>query len=551
MAFIVKDRQLLRYFRSPSYAFLFVNHGFNPNSFNGCEKAVLAHQLSVEDICCIAPFLSKILAYTRNVNKKYRQETDSKMLNEDLCFLSATEQSKLIRSQKISVQELIRAHLDQIERYNPVLNAIVTLTADSAMAEAYAADQQLEKNTEVGILHGLPVAHKDLFLTKGVRTTFGSLAFEDFVPDVDSLPVERLKKAGGISLGKTNTPEFGAGSQTFNAVFGSTPNPYDLTKTCGGSSGGGAVALASGMISIADGTDLGGSLRNPASFCNLVGIRPSVGRVPSWPESLGWYTMSVPGPMARTVQDVALAMAAMSGPDDRSPISLEAPGEIFLNPLTRSFKGCKIAFSANLGGLPVEPEVAKVVESTRAVFQDLGCEVINDEPNISEADEIFMLWRAWRTELRITPLLKEHRDQFKDTVIWNAEQGLPITGPQLARAEAKRTELYHRVREFFKQYEFLVLPVSQVAPFSIDLEFPQEINGVKMDTYIDWQKSAYHISALGNPAISVPAGFTSNNLPVGVQIVGRHRDDFGILQLAYAFEQKTQFAQRKPPMCSF
>jgi amidase len=472
------------------------------------------------------------------------------MLNEDLCFLSATEQSKLIRSQKISVQELIRAHLDQIERYNPVLNAIVTLTADSAMAEAYAADQQLEKNTKVGILHGLPVAHKDLFLTKGVRTTFGSLAFEDFVPDVDSLPVERLKKAGGISLGKTNTPEFGAGSQTFNAVFGSTPNPYDLTKTCGGSSGGGAVALASGMISIADGTDLGGSLRNPASFCNLVGIRPSVGRVPSWPESLGWYTMSVPGPMARTVQDVALAMAAMSGPDDRSPISLEAPGEIFLNPLTRSFKACKIAFSANLGGLPVEPEVAKVVESTRAVFQDLGCEVINDEPNISEADEIFMLWRAWRTELRITPLLKEHRDQFKDTVIWNAEQGLPITGPQLARAEAKRTELYHRMREFFKKYEFLVLPVSQVAPFSIDLEFPQEINGVKMNTYIDWQKSAYHISALGNPAISVPAGFTSNNLPVGIQIVGRHRDDFGILQLAYAFEQKTQFAQRKPPMCS-
>ena len=472
------------------------------------------------------------------------------MLNEDLCFLSATEQSKLIRSQKISVQELIRAHLDQIERYNPVLNAIVTLTADSAMAEAYAADQQLEKNTKVGILHGLPVAHKDLFLTKGVRTTFGSLAFEDFVPDVDSLPVERLKKAGGISLGKTNTPEFGAGSQTFNAVFGSTPNPYDLTKTCGGSSGGGAVALASGMISIADGTDLGGSLRNPASFCNLVGIRPSVGRVPSWPESLGWYTMSVPGPMARTVQDVALAMAAMSGPDDRSPISLEAPGEIFLNPLTRSFKACKIAFSANLGGLPVEPEVAKVVESTRAVFQDLGCEVINDEPNISEADEIFMLWRAWRTELRITPLLKEHRDQFKDTVIWNAQQGLPITGPQLARAEAKRTELYHRMREFFKKYEFLVLPVSQVAPFSIDLEFPQEINGVKMNTYIDWQKSAYHISALGNPAISVPAGFTSNNLPVGIQIVGRHRDDFGILQLAYAFEQKTQFAQRKPPMCS-
>ena len=472
------------------------------------------------------------------------------MQNEDLCFLSATEQSGLIRSKKISTSQLIRAHLDQIERLNPTLNAIVTLTAESAMAEAESADKKIATNESLGVLHGLPVAHKDLFLTKGVRTTFGSLAFKDFVPDVDSLPVERLKKAGGISLGKTNTPEFGAGSQTFNAVFGSTPNPYDLTKTCGGSSGGGAVALASGMISIADGTDLGGSLRNPASFCNLVGIRPSVGRVPSWPESLGWYTMSVPGPMARTVQDVALAMAAMSGPDDRSPISLEAPGEMFLNPLARSFKGCKIAFSANLGGLPVEPEVAKVIESTRAVFQDLGCEVINDEPNISEADEIFMLWRAWRTELRITPLLKEHRAQIKDTVIWNAEQGLPITGPQLVRAEAKRTELYHRMREFFKKYDFLVLPVSQVAPFSIDQEYPAEINGVKMNTYIDWQKSAYHISALGNPAISVPAGFTSDHLPVGIQIVGRHRDDFGILQLAYAFEQKTQFAQRRPPICS-
>jgi amidase len=471
------------------------------------------------------------------------------MLNDDLCFASAIELSKLIRSKKISVQQVIRAHLDQIEHLNPSLNAIVTLTAESAMAEALIADQEIQKNANVGLLHGLPVAHKDLFLTRGVKTTFGSLAFKDFVPDVDSLPVERLKKAGAISLGKTNTPEFGAGSQTFNAVFGSTPNPYDLTKTCGGSSGGAAVALASGMIALADGTDLGGSLRNPASFCNIVGIRPSVGRVPSWPESLGWQTMSVSGPMARSVQDLALAMAAMSGPDDRSPISLEAPGEIFLNPLARSFKGCKVAFSANLGGLPVEPEVARIVESSRAVFQEMGCEVVNDEPDIAEADEIFMLWRAWRTELRITPLLKEHRSQIKDTVIWNAEQGVPITGPQLARAEAKRTELYHRMREFFKKYEFLVLPVSQVAPFSIEEEYPVQVNGVKMNTYIDWQKTCYLISALGNPAISVPAGFTESGLPVGIQIVGRHRDDFGILQLAHAFEQKTLFAQRKPPIC--
>jgi amidase len=472
------------------------------------------------------------------------------MLNEDLCFLSATQLSQLIRLKKISIQQIIRAHLDQIERLNPSLNAIVTLTAESAMAEALIADQKILENANVGLLHGLPVAHKDLLLTRGVRTTFGSLAFKDFVPVVDSLPVERLKKAGAISLGKTNTPEFGAGSQTFNAVFGSTLNPYDLSKTCGGSSGGAAVALAAGMVALADGTDFGGSLRNPASFCNVVGMRPSPGRVPTWPESLGWYSLTVAGPMARSVQDLALAMAAMSGPDDRSPISLEAPGDIFLQPLEKSFINCKIAFSANLGGLPVEPEVANVVESSRVIFQEIGCQVENDEPDIEDADEIFMLWRAWRAELRVTPLLEKHRNELKDTVIWNAEQGLQITGPQLVRAEAKRTELYHRMREFFKKYDFLVLPTSQVAPFSINQEFPPEINGIKMNTYIEWQRSAYLISTLGNPAISVPAGFTNSGLPVGIQIVGRHRDDFGVLQLAHAFEKKTLFGHRKPTICN-
>jgi amidase len=470
-------------------------------------------------------------------------------LNLDLCFLPATQLAELIRTRKVSVTQVIQAHLDQIERLNPTLNAIVTLTADSAMHEAYRADKQLAAGEPIGILHGLPVAHKDLFLTKGVRTTFGSLAFKDYVPEVDSLPVERLKKAGAISLGKTNTPEFGAGSQTFNAVFGATPNPYDLSKTCGGSSGGGAVALASGMIALADGTDLGGSLRNPANFCNIVGLRPSVGRVPNWPDQLGWYTMSVAGPMARNVPDLALAMSAMAGPDDRSPIALEAPGTIFNQPLARDFHGLKIAFSANLGGLPVEPAVASVLEASRSVFEALGCEVVNAEPNIAEADEIFMLWRAWRTELRITPLMAEHGSKFKDTVIWNAEQGLPITGPQLARAEAKRTELYHRMREFMAQYEFLIMPVNQVAPFALDLEYPREINGVPMLTYIEWQKSLYLISALGNPAISVPAGFTPDGLPVGIQIVGRHRADFGVLQLAYAFEQRTQFGLKRPAIC--
>jgi amidase len=471
------------------------------------------------------------------------------MSDSELCFKTACEQQKLIRSKKISVTQLITAHLDQIERYNPKLNAIVTLTAESALQEAQQADQTIANQEELKPLHGLPVAHKDLFLTKGVRTTFGSPIYKDFIPEVDSLPVERLKKAGAISLGKTNTPEFGAGSQTFNAVFGATLNPYDITKTCGGSSGGGSVALATGMVAIADGTDLGGSLRNPANFCNVVGIRPSVGRVPSWPDQLGWYTMSVAGPMARTVEDLALAMSAMSGPDDRSPIALDTPGSIFTAPLQRQFKGCKVAYSEDLGGLPIEPEVRKVMQASRTVFEKLGCEVVDDFIDLTEAGEIFMLWRAWRTELRISPLMKDHRNQLKDTVIWNAEQGLDLTGPQLARAEAKRTEIYHRMREFMTRYEFFVLPVNQVVPFSVDLDYPREINGVKMETYIDWQKTAYFISAMGNPAISVPAGFTDSGLPVGVQIVGGHRQDFAVLQMAYAFEQATRIGERRPPIC--
>jgi amidase len=470
------------------------------------------------------------------------------MSSNDLCFTPATELAQLIRDKKLSATQVVRAHLDQIERVNPAVNAIVTLTAEQAMADAQAADQALATTGPIGPLHGLPVAHKDLFVTKGVRTTFGSPIYKDFVPEIDALPVERLKKAGGISVGKTNTPEFGAGSQTFNAVFGATKNPFDPTKTCGGSSGGGSVALACGMVAIADGTDLAGSLRNPANFCNVVGHRPSVGRVPNWPDQVGWYPFTMAGPMARNVKDIALAMSVMAGPDDRSPIALELPGDIFNRPLERDFRGCTIAFSRTLGGLPVEPEVLKVMDAARPVLEQLGANVVDAEPDLSEADEVFMLWRAWRTELRISPLMEKHRSLLKETVIWNAEQGLPITGPQLARAEAKRTELYHRMREFMSRHEFLVLPVNQVAPFPVDQQYPTHINGVEMKTYIDWQKTCYYITTVGNPAISVPAGFTSTGLPVGLQIVGRHRDDFGVLQLAHAFESMTQHGFTRPPI---
>jgi amidase len=468
------------------------------------------------------------------------------MKGADLVFLPATEMASLVRKREISVCELLDAHLEQIQRVNPKVNAIVTLTPEKAKEDAKKADEAIAKGRPLGPLHGLPVAHKDLVETKGVRTTYGSLIFKDHVPDIDALIVERLKGAGAISVGKTNTPEFGAGSQTFNAVFGPTRNPYDLTKTCGGSSGGAAVALACGMVPLADGSDLGGSLRNPASFCNVVGFRPSPGRVPTWPTPSAWFNMTVEGPMARTVQDVALMLTAIAGPDPRCPISLMESPEVFSRPLERDFKGTRIAWSRDLGGLPVEREVTSVLEEQRKVFVGMGCVVEEDEPDLTDADEIFRVWRAWRFELSHGKLLEECRGLMKSTVVWNIEEGRKLSGPQLGQAEVKRTALYHRVRQFMERYEFLLLPVSQVLPFPVEEEYVREINGIPMTTYLDWMRSCYYITVTGLPAISVPAGFTSSGLPVGLQIVGRPWDDFGVLQLAYAFQEATGFWRRRP-----
>jgi amidase len=461
--------------------------------------------------------------------------------------MQATDLVRRIRTRELSVREVMEAHLAQIERANPRVNAIVTLLPEQAIAQADLADEALALGREIGPLHGLPIAHKDLELTKGIRTTYGSPIFKDFVPDQDSLTVQRLQNAGAITIGKTNTPEFGAGSQTYNEVFGETLNPYDTSKTCGGSSGGAAVALACGMLPIADGSDMGGSLRNPASFCNVVGFRTSPGRVPVWPATVGWSPLSVAGPMARTVKDAALMLSAIAGPDPRSPISIADPGSLFRRPLEREFKDVRVAWSRDLSGLPVDPRVTAVIDGQRHVFESLGCTVEDGEPDFTNADEVFKVWRAWHFELRLYELLESHRHQIKETVIWNIEEGTKLSGPQIGRAEAKRTELYHRVREFMETYEFLILPVSQVPPFDVSQRYVTEINGIQMDTYIDWMKSCYYISVVGLPAISVPCGFTPNGLPIGVQIVGRHQHDFSVLQLAYAFEQATGFWKRKPP----
>lgn len=465
----------------------------------------------------------------------------------DLCFLTATELTHLIRAKQLSAREVMQAHLEQIQRVNPLVNAIPTLLPERAMAGAAAADEAQAHGNPLGPLHGLPIAHKDLVPTRGIRTTWGSPIYRDFVPDQDALIVERIRAAGAIAIGKTNVPEFGAGSQTYNPVFGATLNPYDLTKTCGGSSGGAAVALACGMLPIADGSDMGGSLRNPANYCNVVGFRTSPGRVPVWPSGLGWSPFSVEGPMARTVQDAALLLSVMAGPDRRSPISIVEPGSLFTRPLGRDFRGVRLAWMGDLNGeLPLDPRVPAAIEAQLPTFSALGCIVDAAAPDFNGADEAFKAWRAWHFEAGRGALLDEHRHEMKETVVWNIEEGRKLTGPQLGQAEVKRTLLYHRIREFMEQYEFLLLPVSQVPPFDVKKPYVTEIAGVKLETYIDWMKSCYYISVTGLPAISVPCGFTPDGLPVGVQIVGRHQDDFGVLQLAYAFEQATGFWKHRP-----
>jgi amidase len=444
----------------------------------------------------------------------------------------------------------MEAHLAQIERVNPQVNAIVTLDAEGALERAAAADRALAGGAVAGPLFGLPIAHKDLVETRGMRTTYGSPLFREHVPEADALIVERLRAAGAIAIAKTNTPEFGAGSQTYNEVFGETRNPYDLGKTCGGSSGGAAVALACGMLPIADGSDLGGSLRNPASFCNVVGFRPSLGRVPRFPQVGALAIFSVLGPMARTVGDAALLLSAMAGPDARDPFSLDAPGAPFAGPLERELRGVRVAFSRDLGGLPLDPRVARVLEGARPAFEGLGLDVEDAEPDLRDADLCFKAWRGWAMELGLGALYDRAPELLKDTLRWNIEQGRALSAPALGEAERLRTALYHRMRLFMERYEFLILPVSQVPPFDLGERWVREIDGTKLETYLDWMRSCSFITVTGHPAISVPAGFTDDGLPVGVQIVGRHRDDLGVLQVAYAFERATRVGLRRPPLAS-
>jgi amidase len=474
-------------------------------------------------------------------NAMHAQQTPQR---QELCEMSAVELAARLASRQVSAREVMTAHLARIERINPKINAIVTLTAERAMAAAAAADEAIVRRAPLGVLHGLPVAHKDLVETAGIRTTFGSPFYRDNVPTRDAVIVTRMRAAGAITVGKTNTPEFGAGSQTFNTVFGATRNPYDVTKTCGGSSGGAAAAVAARMLPIADGSDTGGSLRNPPAFCNVVGLRPSPGRVVN--ESMSWSPLSVSGPIARSVADVALFLSAIAGGNPRNPLSIHEDPARFRAPLGRDFKGVRVAWWKGLGGIPFEPEIRRVVDGNRKIFEGLGCIVEEAEPDFAGIDEAFPVLRFVANHSRYAPLVRKQPDWVKDTIKYEVAQAERATGPDVSRAQTRHAQMFDQSREFFARYEYFVLPVTQVEPFDVTTPYPTQISGRPMTTYIDWMRSCWYVTMMSNPAISVPGGFSASGLPVGLQIVGRHRDDWSVLQLAHAFEQATQHGRRRP-----
>jgi amidase len=469
----------------------------------------------------------------------------------DPCLLPARELARRIRERGLSARELMQATLARIARVNPHVNAIVAKRDDDAcLALADEADAKLARGEPIGALHGLPIAIKDLQAAAGLRFTRGSPVFAKFVAYEDSVLVERIRRAGALIIGKTNVPEFGLGSHTYNPVYGATRNPWDLTKSAGGSSGGAGAALAAGMLAIADGSDLGGSLRNPASFNNVVALRPSVGLVPTAPAALPLLGFVANGPMARSVADVAWLLSVFAGPDARDPACHDSQPERFAAPLARDLRGTRVAWCPDLGGLPLDRRVRDVLAAQRATLEQLGCHVEDASPDLRGAEECFRTLRAWLMASQLGVLLQKFRAQLKPAAIEEIEAGAKLSGAEVARAMTQHTDLLGRMRAFHARHEFIACTVSQLPPFDVTLDWPKQIEGVPLDGYLAWMRSAYWITATFAPAISVPAGFTPEGLPVGMQIVGARGQDFAVLQLAHAFEQATRFGERRPPIAS-
>lgn len=464
----------------------------------------------------------------------------------DLVELTAREAVSLLKRRKVSPLELIDAATDRIAETNDTVNALPTLCIERARENARRLMAMLPLNPPQSYLYGLPIAVKDLENVAGVRTTYGSPIYADNVPQQSDHMVERLERNGAIIIAKSNTPEFGAGGTTCNDIFGYTRNPWDTRKTPGGSSGGSAAALATGQVWLATGSDFGGSVRIPASYCSVVGLRPSPGRVAYGPDPLPFSSLRTEGPMGRTVADVALMFDAQVGEHADDPRSLPKPAVPFAVAVDHPVKPRRVAYSPDLGIAPVDPEVEDICARATASFAKLGATVEEASPDLRDAEEIFQVLRAMSFAARLAPLLGSHREQLKPEVVWNTEKGLALTGEEICRTQRAHGDLYHRIVAFFQDHDLLLCPTVVAPPFDVDIRYLTEVEGVLFDSYIGWLVLTFAITLTACPAISVPCGFTRTGLPVGLQIVGRPRGERLLLSAAALFEDIQGLANRVP-----
>jgi amidase len=471
----------------------------------------------------------------------------------EIVMMDGAELAAAIRSRRVSCAEVMTAYLDHIQRFNPLVNAIVALEDRSALlSQACDRDAQLARADAIGPLHGFPLAIKDLVPVKGIRMTMGSPILKDFVPSADGIMAERLRKAGAIFIGKTNTPEFGLGSHTYNPVYDTTRNAYDQSRSAGGSSGGAAVALALRMLPVADGSDFGGSLRNPAGWNNVFGFRTSFGRLPADGRDAWLPSMGVGGPMARSVADLALLLSVQAGYDARAPLSLPGDGAVFRGRLETDLRGKRIAWVGDYQGyVPYESGVLDVCKAALKVFESIGCFVEEAQPDysIDAVWRAFVRLRAWQTGGTLLAFYNDpaKRALMKPEAIYEVESGFNLSAYDITAASAVRSEWYHAVRRFFERYDYFIVPTAQLFPFEIDMHWPQEIAGTKMQTYHEWMKGVLPVTMAGSPALAVPAGFGDRGLPIGIQIVGPNHADLACLQLAFAYDTATNWAARRPP----
>lgn len=450
--------------------------------------------------------------------------------------MGATELRAALVRGSVSAREVIRAHIARIEEVNGRLTAVCTTTFEQALNAAGAADAAHARGEPLPPLHGLPIVHKDLLDTAGVRTTYGSAAFAHHVPDQDATVVARARVAGAIMLGKSNTPQFGTGGHTSNELFGTTRNPWDPSRSAGGSSGGSAAALAAGMCPMATGTDMAGSLRIPASFCHVVGLRPSPGRIPNLPTDMQWFPYVTAGPMARTVRDAALLLSVVAGPDPHASISLDESMSDLMTGLETDVSGWRIAWAPRIAGLPVDAEVQDALAVLPAAVAALDADVQDAEPDLTGADQAFLVWRAWYYATQYGQLLRDSPEVLDQSTATNTREGLRVTGAELGRAEHARSRLYRNVSAFFDSFDVLIMPCTPVVAFPAEQWWPATVAGRPLAGYLDWMRHLYLMTATGLPSLSLPVALTPAGLPVGVQLVGPPRGDRRLLQFAHALE---------------